>query len=58
MENKLYTIKQASEVLGVCKDTLRNWEKDGNIKSIRIGARKDRRYTKEILDGIMNHKNN
>ena len=51
---KLLTIKQASELLSVHPDTLRNWERKGYIKPIRIGARKDRRYTQEMLDKILN----
>ena len=49
LENKLYTMKEASKFLSVHPDTLRRWEKSGHIKSIRIGARRDRRYTKETI---------
>lgn len=52
---KLLTIKQASEFLGVHPDTLRNWERQGHIKPLRIGARQDRRYTQEMLDEILTY---
>lgn len=53
MTKKLYTIKQASEHLAVHPDTLRNWERKGHIKPLRIGPRKDRRYTQEMIDKIL-----
>jgi excisionase family DNA binding protein len=56
LENKLYTMKEASKFLSVHPDTLRRWEKSGHIKSIRIGARRDRRYTKETIEEIISHK--
>ena len=40
----LLTITQASEILGVNKNTLRAWDKKGYLKAIRIGLRGDRRY--------------
>jgi predicted site-specific integrase-resolvase len=30
--------KKAREILGVCDETLRNWDKDGKIKTIRGGG--------------------
>ena len=41
------TLKQVSELLKVHPNTLRNWDKNGNLKPIRIGERKIRRYKKE-----------
>jgi putative resolvase len=41
------TIKQVSELLKVHPNTLRNWDKNGTLKPIRIGERKIRRYKKE-----------
>jgi len=49
MNKKILTIKEASEFLGVHPCTLRNWEKQGLIKPIRIGHGRHRRYTKDIL---------
>ena len=41
------TLKQVSELLKIHPNTLRNWDKNGNLKPIRIGERKIRRYKKE-----------
>ena len=41
------TLKQVSELLKVHPNTLRNWDKNGTLKLIRIGERKIRRYKKE-----------
>lgn len=43
------TISQAAEYLGVHIDTLRRWEKQGKVKTSRIGKRSDRRYTLTTL---------
>lgn len=44
--NNLLTIKQTSEILNVHPNTLRNWDKSGLLKAVRIGVRRDRRYKK------------
>lgn len=41
---KLFTIKQASAILNVHPNTLRNWDRSGYLKAIRVGPRKERRY--------------
>ena len=41
------TLKQVSELIKVHPNTLRNWDKNGTLKPIRIGERKIRRYKKE-----------
>jgi excisionase family DNA binding protein len=41
------TLKQVSDLLSVHPNTLRNWDKNGTLKPIRIGERKIRRYKKE-----------
>jgi DNA binding domain, excisionase family len=41
------TLKQVSKLLKVHPNTLRNWDKNGTLKPIRIGERKIRRYKKE-----------
>ncbi len=43
-DNPLITMKEACDILKVHPNTLRNWERDGKIKSVRIGSRRDRRY--------------
>ena len=42
----LLTLEQVSELLQVHPNTLRNWDKDGTLKAIRIGTRKLYRYKK------------
>lgn len=52
------TLEQASELLQVHQNTLRNWDKDGTLKAIRIGVRKLYRYKKEnILKFLEGDKN-
>lgn len=48
----LLTIRQASKLLNVHPDSLRRWEKQGKIASLRIGSRKDRRYYLKDLFAI------
>jgi len=40
------TLMQVSELLKVHPNTLRNWDKNGELKALRIGIRKLRRYKK------------
>lgn len=49
------TIKQVSELLKVHPNTLRNWDKNGTLKPIRIGERKIRRYKKEDVIFFINN---
>ncbi len=50
------TLKQACELLQVHPNTLRNWDKNGTLKAIRIGERKLRRYKKTDLLKLMEQK--
>lgn len=50
------TLKQACELLQVHPNTLRNWDKSGTLKAIRIGERKLRRYKKADLLKLMEQK--
>lgn len=50
------TIKQASELLQVHPNTLRNWDKQGILKAHRIGVRGVRRYKREDLVKFMEQK--
>ncbi len=40
-------VSEASKLLGVHANTLRNWDKQGILKPVRIGVRKERRYKRE-----------
>lgn len=50
----LLNIDQASKVLNVSKWTLRSWDNQKKLVSLRIGTRKDRRYKKEDILKILN----
>lgn len=45
---KFYNIKQFSELINVSKQTLRNWDKEGKLTSIKLKSG-HRRYTDEHL---------
>lgn len=47
------TLKQACELLQVHPNTLRNWDKSGLLKAVRIGVRKDRRYKREDVMAML-----
>lgn len=47
------TLKEVSDLLKVHENTLRNWDKNGILKAIRIGGRKIRRYKKEDIIKFM-----
>lgn len=55
-KKEIIGIKEASEILGVCDETLRNWEKDGKLKPFYTSG-KHRRYYKEDIDELK-RKNN
>ena len=48
-DSSLLTIAQASKLLNVHPDTLRRWERQKKLTSIRVGSRRDRRYQNEDL---------
>lgn len=50
----LLTIEQTSQILNVSPWTLRQWDKLGKLKALRVGTRKDRRYKKEDILKIIN----
>ena len=52
----MLTLQQASEVLNVHPNTLRNWDNQGVLKAIRYGKRGDRRYKKQDLVQVLNKK--
>lgn len=50
---ELLTIGEATELLNVHANTLRNWEKEGLIDVVRIGRRRDRRYSKDLIRSMV-----
>jgi len=50
---KLITLQEASEILGVSKITLRRWDNSGKFKALRtIGGA--RRYSEEDINKLLN----
>lgn len=43
------TMKQACAILNCHPNTLRNWDNQGKLRSIRFGSRRDRRFKKEDI---------
>jgi excisionase family DNA binding protein len=46
---ELLTIKEAAHLINVHPNTLRNWEKEGKLQVMRMGSRRDRRFTKASI---------
>lgn len=49
----LLSIGQVAELFNIHPDTLRNWEKSGELVPLRIGSRKDRKYRKQDIETIV-----
>lgn len=50
---ELIKLKQASKLLNVHPNTLRQWDEKGILKAIRFGTRRDRRYRKEDVKKLL-----
>jgi hypothetical protein len=48
------SLKEASRILKVHPNTLRNWERAGMIPVVRVGPRKDRRFHKHVIHSFAN----
>lgn len=53
---ELLTLKEASNILKVHPNTLRDWDKKGILKAVRIGIKHSLRYRKEDLEKFINEK--
>ena len=53
-EDKLYTTKEACELLRCSKPTLHRWKKDGIISFVRIG--RNIRYKETDIENLLNSK--
>ena len=51
-EDKLVGIKRASRLLGVSKDTLRNWDDSGKLKSVRTVGNHRRYKISDLKNAI------
>lgn len=58
MANKLLRVKEVSEMLGVHENTIREWERQGILKGVRVGPRRDRRFREEDVKALMVESNN
>ena len=47
------TLKEVASLLKVHENTLRNWDKNGTLKAIRIGGRKIRRWKKSDIQKFL-----
>lgn len=53
MNQKFVQIKEAAEILGVSKLTLRNWDKSGKLVALRHPINNYRVYKSEDIDQII-----
>lgn len=51
------TLSQVANLLQVHPNTLRNWDKNGTLRAVRIGVKKIRRYKKEDVMKLLNEEN-
>lgn len=56
MTENYLNIKSAAKYLGCSTSTLRAFERAGKITPLRFGARRDRRYTIEMLSALLTNK--
>lgn len=47
------TIGQVADLFKIHPDTLRNWEKSGELVPLRVGPRKDRKYRRQDIETIV-----
>lgn len=51
---ELLTLSQVSKILNVHPNTLRNWDANGQLKAVRVGIKKIRRYKREDILKLIN----
>jgi len=56
IKEKMYTLKETAEFLGVSKNTLRLWDNNGSFKSSRTNGNHRRYSGKSILEKQENMK--
>jgi putative resolvase len=56
MPKEYLRVSEASKLLGVHANTLRNWDKQGILKPVRIGVRKERRYKRTDVIKLLEQK--
>ena len=50
---ELLTLKQACKILSCHPNTLRSWENQGKVTSIRLGSRRDRRFREAEIRSLL-----
>jgi DNA-binding transcriptional MerR regulator len=53
---ELLTLGEASAILKCHPNTLRQWDKKGILVALRFGARRDRKYRKDVIMKMLNQK--
>lgn len=53
MEQRYFTLKQTAKVLGVTQQTLRNWDKQNKLRSVRNPINNYRMYKVELVQLFM-----
>ena len=51
--SRLVKVSQAAEILGVHPNTVRRWQKQGVLKAVRVGLRRDRRFVRSEVEELM-----
>ncbi len=51
--DRLLTIQEAADLLGISKATLRRWTKSGILNCERVNERGDRRFHKKCLESAV-----
>lgn len=53
ISKELLTIREVAELFGVHQQTLRRWDEEGKLKSIRVGKFGHRKYRKIDVDRML-----
>ena len=54
-EPELLTIRDSARLIGTHPNTLRNWERQGKIRALRLGPRRDRRFQRRDLLNLLSN---
>ena len=49
----MLTTSDVARLLNVHRNTVRRWSNQGTLKAYRIGARNDRRFRQDDIDGFL-----
>ncbi len=54
---ELLTLREACAILKCHPNTLRNWDRSGLLKAVRIGNRRDRRFVRADIEKLLKQEN-